>query len=162
MLALSTLLLVACGSGDSSSTEEAATTEEPAAPEIPATVELSIEGSDLMKYNTDRLEVFEGQEVTLTLTHTGKMAKNAMGHNWVLLQKGTDIAAFSAAGMTAAETDYIAPDMAEAVIAKTEMIGGGETSTITFTAPASGVYDFICSFIGHSGQMKGTFVSRGR
>ena len=38
------------------------------------------------------------------------------------------------------------------------MIGGGQTTSITFTAPAAGTYDFICSFPGHSGLMKGKFI----
>ncbi len=162
MLALSTSLMVACGGGESSSSDSTAKTEEPAAPAIPDAIELAIEGNDAMKYNVDRLEAVEGQEVTLTLTHTGKLAKAAMGHNWVLLAKGTDVAAFGTAAMTATETDYIPADMEDAIVAHTSMVGGGETTSVTFTAPASGVYDFICSFPGHSALMKGTFVSRGR
>lgn len=160
MLALSTSLMVACGGGESS--DSTTKTEEPAAPAIPDAVELSIEGDDAMKYNLDRLEAIEGQEVTLTLTHTGKLAKAAMGHNWVLLAKGTDAATFATAAMTATESDYIPADMGDAIVAHTSMVGGGETTSVTFTAPASGVYDFICSFPGHYALMKGTFVSRGR
>lgn len=162
MLALSTSLMVACGGGESSSTESTAKTEEPAAPAIPDAVELTIEGNDAMKYNLDRLEAYVGQEVTLTLVHTGKLAKAAMGHNWVLLAKGTDAATFATAAMVATETDYIPADMETAMIAHTSMVGGGETTSVTFTAPASGVYDFICSFPGHFALMKGSFVSRGR
>jgi len=162
MLALSTSLMVACGGGESSSSDSTAKTEEPAAPAIPDAIELAIEGNDAMKYNLDRLEAVEGQEVTLTLTHTGKQTIEAMGHNWVLLAKGTDVAAFATAAVDAAETDYIPAGMEDAIVAHTSMVGGGETTTVTFTAPASGVYDFICSFPGHYVMMKGTFVSRGR
>ena len=154
--------LMACG-GEKPA-DAGATTTEPAKAEIPAAVELTIAGNDQMKYDKDRLEAFEGQEVTLTLTHAGKMAKQAMGHNWVLLANGTDMAEFGAASMTAVDTDYVPADAISSgkVIAHTSMIGGGETTKITFTAPAPGVYNFICSFPGHYALMKGTFVSRAR
>ncbi|MDP5170144.1 MAG: azurin, partial [Bacteroidia bacterium] len=160
-IALSTTLMVACG-GETSSTDSStqAKTEEAAKPEIPASVELSIEGNDMMKYNLDRMEAFEGQKVTLTLTHTGKLAKEAMGHNWVLLAKGTDIMDFSSAAMQAAETEYIPADWIDSIFAHTSLVGGGESTTVEFTAPAAGVYTFICSFPGHSALMQGKFVSR--
>lgn len=157
----SAFFFTACGGDSSSSTEETAATEE-TAPAIPDAIEISIAGNDQMKYDKDRLEAYEGQEVTLTLTHSGALAKEAMGHNWVLLAKGTDMAEFATAAMTATDSDYIPADMEAAVVAHTSMIGGGETTTVTFTAPESGVYDFICTFPGHYALMKGTFVSRGR
>ena len=39
--------------------------------------------------------------------------------------------------------------MADKVIAKTKLVGAGESDTITFTAPAAGVYDYICTFPAH-------------
>lgn len=47
------------------------------------------------------------------------------------------------------------------VIAHTQVIGGGQSDTITFsTAKLSkgGDYVFFCSFPGHASMMKGTFV----
>ena len=112
----------------------------------------------MMKYNLDRMEAFEGQKVTLTLTHTGKLAKEAMGHNFVLLQKGTDMAAFAMASMGAADAGYVAASEASKVIAHTNVIGGGESTTIEFPAPAAGTYDFLCSFPGHYAVMQGKFI----
>ena len=43
-------------------------------------------------------------------------------------------------------------------IVATDLIGGGEQTTITFTAPSSGEYDFICSFPGHYGLMQGRLI----
>ena len=45
-----------------------------------------------------------------------------------------------------------------AIIAYTDLIGGGESSTITFDAPDKGIYDFICSFPGHWSIMKGKLI----
>jgi azurin len=52
--------------------------------------------------------------------------------------------------MGARDNEYIAPDYEDQLIAYTEMIGGGETSTVEFTVPeTAGDYDFICTFPGH-------------
>lgn len=117
---------------------------------------VSLSSTDLMTYNKQEIKVKAGKKVTLTLRHTGKMAINVMGHNFVLLKKGTDIAAFGSAAMSAKETNYI--PAGDAVIAHTKLIGGGESDTITFDAPEAGTYDFICSFPGHYSVMKGKFI----
>lgn len=120
-------------------------------------VNLALAGNDLMKYDKEEFSVKTGQEVTLTFRHTGKIGKKVMGHNFVLLKEGTSVPEFSAKAAAAGEAnDWIANE--DQIIAHTKMIGGGETTKITFTAPAAGTYDFICSFPGHSGLMKGKFI----
>lgn len=121
------------------------------------TVKITIESSDQMKYNLSQIKVKAGQTVTLTLKHVGKMPIQAMGHNLVILQKGTDIVAFTRLASTAKATGYV-PSGSKSVIAATKLIGGGQETSITFTAPAKGVYDFICSFPGHFSMMKGKLV----
>ena len=115
-----------------------------------------INSSDLMKFDQNELIVFEGQEITLTLNHTGQMSKEIMGHNFVLLKKGTDLDDFAQRAMLARENEYI-PDGNE-TIAYTKMIGGGESDTITFSAPDKGSYTYICTFPGHYGLMKGVLI----
>jgi azurin len=118
-------------------------------------VNLTISGDDAMKYNKSELKVKAGQKVTLTLTHTGKFNKDVMGHNFVLLKMGTDIPKFAEKAMEEKANGYIP---SEGVIAHTGIVGGGEITTVTFIAPAKGTYDFICSFPGHYGMMKGKFI----
>ncbi len=133
--------------------------EEKAKPmDIPEVAEIVIEGNDQMQFNTKRIEVYEGQKVKLTLNNVGEMPVEAMGHNWVLLARGTDKNAFAEASIGAKETGYIAAEMKESVIACTKTIGGGESVTIEFDAPKKGLYDFVCSFPGHVGKMNGKFV----
>ena len=81
-----------------------------------------------------------------------------MGHNFVLLKAGTDLAAFSAKAINAKNTNYVPPSEAASVIAHTEVVGGGGSTTIEFDAPAKGSYPFICSFPGHYAIMKGQFI----
>ena len=114
-----------------------------------------INSNDQMKFDTAEIKVKAGEKVKLTLNHTGQLPKNAMGHNFVLLKKGIDVADFAMKAMDAKDNEYIP---SKGVIAHTKLIGGGESTTIEFTAPAKGTYDFICSFPGHYAMMKGKFI----
>ncbi|MEL6539000.1 MAG: azurin [Bacteroidota bacterium] len=120
-------------------------------------VKLTIGGSDQMRFDKTELRARAGMKVELTLKHTGTLSEAAMGHNVVILKSGTDVHDFAGRAMGSPGNDYIPVDGDE-VIANTEMIGGGESSTITFDAPAAGTYDFICTFPGHYGLMKGKFI----
>jgi azurin len=158
--------LTACGSGDESSKKAEQPSEEPKtetpAQEQPAAeadvAVLEITGNDIMRYDKTELRAKAGQKVKLTLHHAGKLAKEAMGHNIVILKPGTDIAAFTAKAIDAKATDYVPESEAGSIIAHSKLIGGGESTTIEFTAPAAGTYPFICSFPGHSAFMKGDFI----
>jgi len=140
--------------------KESVTAKEAAEPEksVADTVFLNIEGNDQLQYNKNELEVYEEQVVVLTLKHVGKMNIESMGHNWILLTKGTDIPSFGQAAAQAKENNYLPSEMTGQIIAKTDMIGGGEETSVTFQAPSKGNYKFICSFPGHYGTMQGTFV----
>lgn len=125
-------------------------------------MELSIEGDDRIRYDTDRLNVQAGQMVRLTLNHTGSLPAQAMGHNWVLLFEGDDAMEFGAdvgqAGGSAAD-DFVPESLRDRVVAFTAMIGGGQTAVVEFQAPSEpGEYPFLCSFPGHFGQMNGILV----
>ncbi len=128
--------------------------------EVPAPstdkVEIVIEGTDQMRFNLSEIKVKEGETVVLTLKHVGKLPKAAMGHNWVLLAAGTDVAAYATKAIRAKDTEYI-PEGDEA-LAYTSLIGGGEETTVEFVAPAAGEYTFICSFPGHYALMQGKLI----
>lgn len=122
------------------------------------TVNLGLTGNDLMKYDKTEFRVKAGQEVTLTLRHIGKMELLVMGHNFVLLKQGVDLATFGQdATLAGKEKDWI-PNDGKDIIAHTKMIGGGQSTSVTFTAPDPGTYDFLCSFSGHWATMKGKFI----
>ncbi len=146
-------LLTACGGGNSEAEKE---------PEIMAEesseATLSIAGNDQMQFDKKELTVKAGQKVTLILNHTGTMAKSVMGHNWVLLTPGTDVATFAEKAVAAGEANDYIPSEGDAVIAHTKLIGGGESATVEFTAPVAGSYEFICSYPGHWAMMRGTLI----
>ena len=127
-------------------------------------VKVEIDSNDQMQYNKKAFEVVEGQNVTLVLTHSGKLPKAAMGHNVVILKPGTNVPEFAMKCAPMAANDYI-PDDAESkaiIVAYTKMLGGGETDTITFTAPAAGEYPFLCTFPGHFAMMQGVMTVKGK
>jgi len=126
--------------------------------EVPEVVELEISGNDLMKFDKPKLTVYEGQTVKLTLKHTGKLPAKAMGHNIVILKKGVDVNEFGGKAIAAKDNQYIPKDALGDIIAYSKVIGGGESTTIEFTAPLPGIYKFICSFPGHYAMMKGNFI----
>ncbi|GHC12895.1 plastocyanin/azurin family copper-binding protein [Cerasicoccus arenae] len=105
---------------------------------------------DNMRFNKGLIEVPAGKEITLTLTNIGNMPKAQMGHNLVILDLKRKPQAFMAEASFAKETDYIPAGMDDWMIAHTELLGPGESDTITFTAPKiPGDYEFLCSFTGH-------------
>lgn len=116
-----------------------------------------ITANDFMKYNLNEIRAKSGQKVKLTLRHIGTQEVRVMGHNVVILKQGVDIAKFAAKAASAKDNDYIPVDTDE-VIANTKMIGGKQTTSIEFTAPEPGTYDFICSFPAHFAMMKGKFI----
>jgi len=131
----------------------------PAAVEIPAdAVKVVVEANDMMQFNLKEIKVPAGSTVALTLKHVGKIAKAAMGHNLVILTAGADVNGFATAAMSAKDEDYLPKAKAASVLAATKLLGGGESDTIVFKAPAAGSYDFLCSFPGHYAIMKGKFI----
>jgi len=73
-----------------------------------AQCEFEIEVGDALEYSTEAITVgADCEQVTVTLTHTGKLPPAAMGHNWVLAAPG-DVQAIASAGMAAGlENDYL-------------------------------------------------------
>lgn len=122
------------------------------------TCELSIDGNDAMQFSKQSLAVAaDCTEVKLTLKHTGKLPANAMGHNWVLTETAV-MQPVATAGMSAGLPNNYVPKDDKRVLAYTKVIGGGETTSVTFPTSAlkkGGDYTFFCSFPGHWAVMKG-------
>lgn len=160
-------ILSSCGGGSDSSTAESTekptsmVAEEEAPIEVSAdgsTVTVRLTGDDMMKYNLDKIEVKAGQKIKLTLTHIGKMNKEVMGHNFVLLNPGVDVQAFANEATKFKGQDYIPESMKGDIIAHTSLVGSGESTTVEFDAPAPGTYKYICSFPAHYITMHGELV----
>ena len=121
---------------------------------------VDIIGSDDMKFNLTTIAARRGETLRIRLTSKGAIPKVAMAHNVVVLKLGTDVVMLLKDGAPHRATDFISPAMQDAVLAKTALVGPGETVQVSFTVPAKpGSYSFICTFPGHyQAGMKGTLV----
>ena len=111
---------------------------------------------DNMMYDKKVIEAKSGKSILLILNHKGKIGKEFMGHNFVLLKIGTDVDDFAKRAVKAKNTDYI-PEGNE-TLAYTKMIGGGESTSVNFQILEPGEYEFICSFPGHYNLMRGKLI----
>lgn len=124
-----------------------------------AACEFDIEVNDTLQFSTKQMQAEAScEKITVSLRHTGNLPVEAMGHNWVLSETA-DYQAAAMEGMNAGlENDYLVP-ADERVIAATKMIGGGDSTSVTFSVAelAPGKYTFFCSFPGHWSSMQGVF-----
>jgi uncharacterized cupredoxin-like copper-binding protein len=101
---------------------------------------LSFEGSDTFQFTPSSASVTSGGEVEVTLNNTG-----ALEHSWTLVNAGVDVA-------TVTDADAIDG-------ATTGTVAAGGTGNVTFTAPAAGSYQFVCTVAGHAAAgMVGTLT----
>lgn len=118
----------------------------------------TVEGNDQMKFDTELIRVKAGEPLELTLKNVGSLPKESMGHNLVILKPGVDIATFGGEAAAAVDSDYIPKSSLSSVVAHSKLLGPAEEDKITVTLD-KGVYDYICSFPGHFGMMKGKIVA---
>ena len=119
-----------------------------------------IEGNDMLQFNLKEMKVSTAcDSVTVTLKHTGVMAAEVMGHNWVLTTDSDFMPVATAAAGAGLENNYV-PVEDDRVLSATSIIGGGEETSVTFSIgslSAGDDYTFFCSFPGHYAIMKGSF-----
>lgn len=122
---------------------------------------LTIEANDMMRYNVHELSVPSAcHEVTVTLKHAGKLEAKVMGHDWVLA-KSSDVSGIVNAAMSAGLAHGYLPAGDKRIIAATNIVGGGESTTVKFAAAAlveGASYTFFCTTPGHATQMRGRFI----
>lgn len=151
--------MISCNGGSKSSTETkdstTAGTPSTSTSTAPVSNDIQISANDQMKFSTNELRVKANEKVTLTMKNEGTQPKESMGHNFVLLKDGTDLAGFAASAINA--PDHI-PANNPAIVAHTKLLGPGESDTIEFTVPA-GSYTYICSFPGHYLTMTGVLTA---
>ena len=162
LFTFSILLIISCGSDENKEKKEKFKYErtKEVSEKIPINnpndFRVILNSFDNMIYDKNKIEVNSGKNIILTLNHKGKVSKEFMGHNFVLLKKGVNVDEYAKKAVLAKSNDYI-PNSDEA-IAYTKMLGGGESTTITFLAPEAGIYTYICTFPGHYMMMRGELI----
>lgn len=110
--------------------------------DAPAPVVFDVAGYDEFRFDPENITVDAGSQVTINFENVGMLE-----HNWLLVSQAVDPA-------TATEADALAG-------ANTGILGAGESTSITFTAPPAGTYTIVCTVPGHAvGGMVGTFTSQ--
>jgi len=122
---------------------------------------IDLKGDDMMKFDQQSVTVSSTcEEITINLQHVGKLPAQTMGHN-VVIAPTASFQAVAQDGMKAGlENNYVPANDAR-VIANTKVIGGGESTSVTFPGSklkAGEAYTFFCSFPGHWAIMKGAVV----
>ena len=119
-----------------------------------------LSGNDAMQFSSKEIAIPAScQQFTIRFKHAGSMPKASMGHN-VVVAKTSDLNGVIKDGMKAGPAaDYVkAGD--ERVLAKTKLLGGGESDSLTLDVAAikAAPYSFVCTFPGHTGSMRGSIV----
>ena len=118
-----------------------------------------ISSGDLLKFNKKNLIVDSScSKFTIYFKHEGEMAAKIFGHNIVIVETKNFDKVRSKIDMKLGEESGYLPDMPE-IVAKTGIIGGGSTTSVTFDATKlskNSKYMFFCSFPGHYGAMQGS------
>lgn len=126
---------------------------------LAAECKVTVDSTDQMTFNTKAIEIDKScKTFTVELTHSGSLAKNVMGHNWVL-SKTADMQPIATDGMAAGIDKNYLKEGDTRIIAHTKIIGAGEKDSVTFDVSklaAGEGYSFFCSFPGHIAMMKGT------
>ena len=126
-------------------------TETPAATG-PLAISIGAVGETLA-FDTDSITADSGSEVTITFNNPS--ANNQ--HNLVIVQEGTKDAVAADGTASGPANNWVQPGDAR-VIANTILLDPGASGEVTFTAPASGTYQFVCTFPGHNFTMFGNFI----
>lgn len=154
-------LLSACGKKSNQENSGGVTENAAARPSVVISEgPIVIQGDDTMRFDKTSFAVKSGQSVEIVFKNVGKMPKQAMGHNLVILAPATDVNSFAMAAISHKDNDYIPRDPAllSQIVAYTKILGPGEEDILTFTAGAPGDYPYICSFPGHAGIMRGVMT----
>jgi len=134
--------------------------EAPAAVETAPPVDVPAGGlaistdGDSLKYDVDKLEAKAGETVTVIFQN----ASSVNQHNWVLVAAGSKDEV-AAAGTAAGPGAAWIPAGDDRVLAKSGLLDPGATEDVSFTVPAVGTYQFVCTFPGHNFTMFGDFVA---
>lgn len=124
------------------------------------TIEFVLTANDKMKFNLNKMVVNEGDSVKVKVMNIGRMAKEVMGHNFVLLSPNIEPAQFATKALSAKENEYIPQDELDNIIVHSKLLGPGEEVIVEFVAPKKGLYKYICSFPGHYISMQGNLIVR--
>ncbi len=117
-----------------------------------AQLAIDVQG-DALQFDVASLTATAGSEVVVTFNNSSSVNS----HNFAIVEAGTKDAV-ATDGLAAGQNNNWLPVDDSRVIGATILLGPGESGQATFTAPAAGVYQFVCTFPGHNFTMFGEFI----
>ena len=131
-----------------------ATMEQTTKPVSAGPVALSVSAvGETLTFDVLTLTAATGSEVTITFDNPS--ANNQ--HNLVIVEAGTKDAVATDGTAAGPTNNWVKPGD-DRVIANTTLLSGGASEELSFTAPAQGTYQFVCTFPGHNFTMFGDFI----
>jgi len=127
-------------------------TKAPVVPGGADTLDIDVNG-DALAFSLGSMSATAGSDVVVNFHNSSSVNT----HNWALVEAGTKDAV-AADGTGAGPTNNWLPVDDSRVIGATVLVGPGQSGEATFTAPAAGTYQFVCTFPGHNFTMFGDFV----
>jgi plastocyanin len=112
-------------------------------------VEVSSTGIAL-SYNPTEIRMKAGEHIVIRYKNASDMA-----HNMVIVKNESDINPVGIAALSAQQDQWIPKSEQERILAASNLAYPGDTVILEFTAPAPGVYPYICTFSGHFTMMQG-------
>src|SRR5690606_31502348 len=98
----------------------------PATPAATASARVvALTGDDAMRYNINEITAAPGEALRIELKNIGRMPKQTMSHNWVLLKPIADADVQKLAMDAATKAPNYLPADQSAIIAHTKMLGPG-------------------------------------
>lgn len=162
-LSLLSILIFALGCGNN--TQSGFENEEPLSSAPMATSKIIMTdtvfivalGKNMSEMNFNKKVIRVPSEKNITIALTNQSTDATMPHNIVFIEKGhaNDV---GQGGLSHKNNAYVNPDD-ENVIAHSPLAQIGETVYLSFETPKTGEYEFICSYPGHWGIMKGVFIT---
>ena len=113
---------------------------------------IDVDGNNLA-FDSDSMSAAAGSEVVVTFNNSS----GVNSHNFAIVEAGTKDAV-ATDGLAAGQDNNWLPVDDSRVIGATILLGPGESGEATFTAPAAGAYQFVCTFPGHNFTMFGEFT----
>lgn len=144
------ILLTACNDDDSKKKLQVI---DPKNPVQEITIKAQGNTMDDMKFDVTLIETHP--RTTLRITLVNESQDESMRHNFVLVNNNRAEAVAKQA-VDCAQTDYVPVN--DDVIVNTGLTHPGEISSVSFTSPEKGSYEYICTYPGHWAKMRGKLI----
>jgi uncharacterized cupredoxin-like copper-binding protein len=106
-----------------------------------------------MEYEPKQIKVPSGSNIRIVLQNEAET--EAMIHNFVLIERGKSEEIYPLAQEAGPDANYV--PVHASIYAASPLAQPGKTVEVEFETPAAGIYQFICTYPGHS-AMKGIFI----